>query len=85
MLVSFFRWPRLLHRALLTLTSRSSLMRSIGPFGASSLFAFSVSRHLLGGQLVFLVMIVLAIAGAVATLALHEGGRAMAVEETAEE
>ncbi|GAA5972337.1 hypothetical protein JCM8115_001258 [Rhodotorula mucilaginosa] len=63
----------------------SSLMRSIGPFGASSLFAFSVSRHLLGGQLVFLVMIVLAIAGAVATLALHEGGRAMAVEETAEE
>lgn len=84
MLVSFSRWPRRLRRALLTLPSPSSLMRSIGPFGASSLFAFSVSRHLLGGQLVFVVMILLAIAGAVATLALHEGGRAMAVEETAE-
>ncbi|GAA5986579.1 hypothetical protein JCM10908_003809 [Rhodotorula pacifica] len=59
----------------------ASLMRSVGPFGASSLFAFSVSRHLLGGYLVFLVMILLAIAGAAATLALHEGGRAMAVED----
>ncbi|GAA5865394.1 hypothetical protein JCM3774_005622 [Rhodotorula dairenensis] len=63
----------------------SSLMRSIGPFGASSLFAFSVSRQLLGGQLVFLIMIVLAIVGAATTLALHEGGRAMAVEDPAEE
>ncbi|BGP54898.1 hypothetical protein JCM8202_003408 [Rhodotorula sphaerocarpa] len=58
----------------------SSLMRSIGPFGASSLFAFSVSRHVLGGQLVFYIMIVLALVGAVSTLALHEGGRASAVE-----
>lgn len=64
---------------------RRSLMRSIGPFGASSLFAFSVSRHLLGGQLVFVVMVVLAIAGAVTTLALHEGGRAMAEENPSED
>ncbi|BGP47414.1 hypothetical protein JCM10450v2_003266 [Rhodotorula kratochvilovae] len=58
----------------------SSLMRSIGPFCASSLFALSVSHHLLGGQLVFLVMVLVAIGGAVSTLALHEGGRASAGE-----
>ncbi|BGP39315.1 hypothetical protein JCM10449v2_003253 [Rhodotorula kratochvilovae] len=59
----------------------SSLMRSIGPFCASSLFALSVSHHLLGGQLVFLVMVLVAVGGAVSTLALHEGGRASAGEE----
>lgn len=84
MLVSIYRSSPVRYSVLMA-RPRSSLMRSIGPFGASSLFAFSVSRHLLGGQLVFVVMIVLAIAGAVATLALHEGGRAMAVEETAAE
>ncbi|POY73727.1 hypothetical protein BMF94_3265 [Rhodotorula taiwanensis] len=59
----------------------SSLMRSVGPFGASSLFAFSVSRHVLGGQLVFYIMVVLAILGAASTWALHEGGRASAAED----
>lgn len=56
-------------------------MRSVGPFGASSLFAFSVSRHVLGGQLVFYIMVVLAILGAASTWALHEGGRASAAED----
>ncbi|TNY17581.1 major facilitator superfamily domain-containing protein [Rhodotorula diobovata] len=59
----------------------SSLMRSIGPFCASSLFALSVSHHLLGGQLVFIVMVLVSVIGAVSTLALHEGGRASAGED----
>ncbi|GAA5906508.1 hypothetical protein JCM6882_004454 [Rhodosporidiobolus microsporus] len=55
----------------------SSLMRSIGPFTASSLFAFSVSRpDILGGQLVFLVMVLVAVGGAVSTLWLENKGRA---------
>ncbi|GAA5986072.1 hypothetical protein JCM11641_005547 [Rhodosporidiobolus odoratus] len=55
----------------------SSLMRSLGPFLASSLFAFSVSHsHLLGGQLVFLVMVVVAVVGAASTTALQNKGRA---------
>jgi hypothetical protein len=62
-------------------TPRSSLMRSLGPFGASSLFAFSLSHPtLLGGQLVFLVMVVLAIGGAFSAQWLQEGGRASAVQ-----
>lgn len=56
-------------------------MRALGPFSASSLFALSISRHLLGGNLVFVVMVALALVGAASTLALHEGGRASAVEE----
>ncbi|GAA6062569.1 hypothetical protein JCM10212_004882 [Sporobolomyces blumeae] len=54
----------------------SSLMRSVGPFLASSFFALSVSRHLLGGLLVFYVMIAVACVSAASTFWLHEGGRA---------
>ncbi|BGP15425.1 hypothetical protein JCM10213v2_003393 [Rhodosporidiobolus nylandii] len=55
----------------------SSLMRSLGPFLSSALFAFSVSRpNLLGGELVFFIMILVAVLGAVSTWALHGGGRA---------
>ncbi|GAA5994481.1 uncharacterized protein JCM10292_002088 [Rhodotorula paludigena] len=63
----------------------SSLMRSIGPACASSLFALSVSHHLLGGKLVYLVMVLLSIGGAAATLRLHEGGRASAREDVQDE
>ncbi|GAA6007457.1 hypothetical protein JCM10207_006348 [Rhodosporidiobolus poonsookiae] len=60
----------------------SSLMRSVGPFTASSLFAFSVSHpSILNGELVFLVMVLLAGGGAVSTYYLEEGGRASAGEE----
>ncbi|GAA5963245.1 hypothetical protein JCM21900_006566 [Sporobolomyces salmonicolor] len=58
----------------------SSLMRSLGPFLASSLFAFSVSHQLAGGLLVFYIMIGLAIGAAASTWRLHEGGRASAQE-----
>ncbi|GAA5847710.1 hypothetical protein JCM9279_004995 [Rhodotorula babjevae] len=60
----------------------SSLMRSIGPASASALFAFGVSHDLLGGQFVFLVMVVISVGGALSTLALHEGGRASAGEDS---
>ncbi|GAA5866645.1 hypothetical protein JCM8547_002708 [Rhodosporidiobolus lusitaniae] len=57
----------------------SSLMRSIGPFSASSLYAFSISHpHLLNGELVFLVMVLLAFVGSASTFWLEKGGRASA-------
>ncbi|GAA6035772.1 hypothetical protein JCM8097_005693 [Rhodosporidiobolus ruineniae] len=60
----------------------SSLMRSIGPFAASSLFAFSISHpSILGGQLVYLVIFLLSLAGAASTLFLVDGGRASARAE----
>ncbi|BGO90910.1 hypothetical protein NBRC10512_002338 [Rhodotorula toruloides] len=59
----------------------ASLMRALGPFTASSLFAFSVSHRLWGGNFVFVVMVLLALVGAGSTFALHEGGRASATEE----
>ncbi|GAA5893320.1 hypothetical protein JCM8208_004408 [Rhodotorula glutinis] len=59
----------------------SSLMRSIGPASASALFALGVSHDLLGGQFVFLVMILISVGGALSTLALHEGGRASAGDD----
>ncbi|KPV72186.1 uncharacterized protein RHOBADRAFT_56008 [Rhodotorula graminis WP1] len=62
----------------------SSLMRSIGPASASALFALGVSHDLLGGQFVFLVMVLLSVGGALSTLALHEGGRASAGEDEGE-
>ncbi|GAA5872088.1 hypothetical protein JCM1840_006316 [Sporobolomyces johnsonii] len=63
----------------------SSLMRSLGPFGASSLFAFSVSHQLAGGLLVFYIMIALAFVAAASTWRLHEGGRASAREHGADD
>jgi len=60
-------------------------MRSIGPASASALFALGVSHDLLGGQFVFLVMVLISVGGALSTLALHEGGRASAGEEQAQE
>jgi hypothetical protein len=45
----------------------SSLCRSIGPMAASSLFAFSKERRWFGGNFVWLVMIVVAVASAGAT------------------
>ncbi|GAA5829858.1 hypothetical protein JCM11251_007909 [Rhodosporidiobolus azoricus] len=55
----------------------SSLMRSIGPAASSALFAWSVSHpQVLNGQLVFLVMVVVAVGGAVSTLWLENKGRA---------
>ena len=35
----------------------SSIMRAIGPYAASSLFAFSVERQLLQGKLIWLLLI----------------------------
>lgn len=59
-------------------------MRALGPFTASSLFAFSVSHRLWRGNFVFVVMVLLALVGAGSTFALHEGGRASAEEEEEE-
>ncbi|KAM0745677.1 MFS general substrate transporter [Meredithblackwellia eburnea MCA 4105] len=50
----------------------SSLCRSIGPLFASSLFAFSIANNVLGGWLVYYVMIALGVLGAFATLTMRE-------------
>lgn len=53
----------------------SSLMRSIGPVAASSLFAVSIAHlDLFGGQLVFVVMVLVSVAGVGVALLLKEGG-----------
>lgn len=66
----------------------SSLMRSIGPLGASSLFAFSVANHVLGGWLIYYTMIALGVVGAGVSLLMREevmGWREVAKVGTAEE
>lgn len=52
----------------------SSLARSVGPFGASSLFAYSIEKGAAGGQLVFYLMMALAVGSAASTWLLSEGG-----------
>lgn len=52
----------------------SSLARSIGPFAASSLFAYSIEKGAAGGELVFYLMIALAVGSAASTWLLSEGG-----------
>ncbi|KAJ9474673.1 putative membrane protein [Pseudozyma hubeiensis] len=46
----------------------SSVSRTAGPYFANTLFAFSVTRNLLGGQLVWLVLGVIGLVGPVVTL-----------------
>lgn len=51
----------------------SSLMRAIGPVGASSLFAYSIEHeHLARGEFVFVVMIALAVVATVSCSVLLE-------------
>jgi hypothetical protein len=47
----------------------TSIMRSIGPAGATSLFALSIEHNLLGGSLVYVVLCIVA-SGAMAATAL---------------
>ena len=50
----------------------ASAMRAIGPGAASVLFAFSVARHTLGGNLVWVVLTLVAVFGSTASLTLRE-------------
>ncbi|SCV70961.1 BQ2448_3723 [Microbotryum intermedium] len=59
----------------------SSLMRAIGPLVASSLFVISKEKHVLGGQLVWLVWGCVAVLGFVSTLRLKEEKAAWRVLE----
>lgn len=58
----------------------ASIARAIGPESATSLFAISVEKDLLGGRLVYVVLLVLVGLGLVASLGLKEEGAAAAVE-----
>lgn len=49
----------------------SSLMRSIGPFATSALFAYSIREKALGGMLVFLVVWILSLIAWASTLLLE--------------
>ena len=45
---------------LLTVAYAASIVRTIGPAASTSLFAVSTERELLGGQLVYVVFVILA-------------------------
>ena len=47
-----------------------AIVRIIGPGGASILFAVSIDKHLLGGVLIWLVLVLVAILGVVSGLML---------------
>jgi hypothetical protein len=53
-------------------------MRAIGPAGATALFALSVEKNLLGGKLVFVVLLTVAAVGV--GLSLHQDDSAMQEE-----
>ncbi len=57
----------------------SSIVGFIGPGGATSLFAVSVDHDLLGGDLIWLVLIVIAVFGVVATFMIKQPKPAISI------
>lgn len=53
----------------------SSLMRAIGPGTSSALFALSVDKHVLNGQLIWIVISALSVVNALAALMLKNDHR----------
>lgn len=49
-----------------------NLTMALAPVSVTSLFAFSIESQILGGNLVYVVMLVLSMVGAVHSLALRE-------------
>ena len=41
----------------------ASMMRAIGPAGSTALFTVSVERNLMGGKLVFVVLLIIVVVG----------------------
>jgi len=56
-------------------------MRAIGPYSASSLFAISISRQLVGGELIWIVLFILGVLGSFVTSRI----RSLETKEEAEE
>lgn len=52
-------------------------MRAIGPAGATALFAISVDKQLLGGRLVYYVLLVISAAGVGFSFLVDDGPMAM--------
>jgi len=63
----------------------SAFMRTVGPAFATSLFAFSVEHNLLGGRMVYLIMLVFVVMAICATLILPETNNRPHVKVVVEE
>ncbi|UZJ52847.1 hypothetical protein CBS101457_002167 [Exobasidium rhododendri] len=50
----------------------SSLMRAVGPYAASSLFAVSLTKHLVGGYLIWIILFIIGLGGVVVTSTLAD-------------